>query len=627
MDTMSSTVEDVIDNEPLREIDRSWLHSAIVSGIQRVITQRKELNRINVFPVADSDTGTNLALSMKSILAAMNDYQDDNLPNLLERVADSALDGARGNSGAIFAQFWVGFSESISESNTMDASALANAVFEGSRSAHGAIANPVDGTMLSVMRDCGNAIRHAVSSGIHGIAELLKQTLERTRESLASTTELLDVLKQAGVVDAGALGFVEFLTGFTHYASSGSVIEASQADMNAIDDGGEDDLGFTGEGTLDHRFCSECVVTGSHLDRRKLHDRLVAIDSSSLVIAGTRNKLRVHVHVNNPAELFLICEEFGEVSSQKADDMQRQSEMGQHKKQRVAVITDTGADLPDEELERLNIHLVPLRVNLQDRQYMDKISLSSEEYYDLLKTASEYPTTSQPPPGDYRRQFEFLISHYTSVICLCVSAKLSGTWQAASGAAQRVDRDHVTAYDTMTASTGQGLMTMWAAEAAHLKLDSERILEGLNMIRGHTRTFAVLSDLASIVRGGRMPGWVKRVADLFRIRPVICSTEDGVIKPAGFVFKGGNMTVRFARWLLKRLDHDKAYRLLIAHCDCEREGRMLKNSLVSQLPMVHSALLCSAGAAIGAHAGPGSLVIGVQEYISPEDWLSQSKKS
>ncbi len=605
-------------------IDRSWLHNAIISGIQRVIIQRRELNRINVFPVADSDTGTNLALSMKSVLAALNQNKEGDLPSLLERVADSALDGARGNSGAIFAQFWVGFSEAVGDRESLDANSFSNALFEGSRSAHGAIANPVDGTILSVMRDTGVAICVAARSGIVQIAELLEVSLLRARESLAGTPEQLAVLKQAGVVDAGAMGFVEFLSGMTHYAHSGSIVKASGSEMDAI---AEDDDSFPAHvtGPLDHRFCSECVVTGNHLDRRKLHDRLVAIDSSSLVIAGTRNKLRVHVHVNNPAELFLICEEFGEVSSQKADDMQRQTEMGLHKRQRVAVITDTGADLPDTEMERLNIHLVPLRVNLKDRQYMDKVSLSSEEYYQLLQHSDEPPTTSQPPPGDYRRQFEFLVSHYASVICLSISARLSGTWQSANGAAQRVSAEQVTVFDSMTASTGQGLLTMWASEAAHLKLSAEQILAGLEQMRNKTVTYASLAEMDAIVRGGRMPTWVKRVADFLRIRPVIRNTEDGQIKPAGFMIRRGDQGKRFAAWLTRHLDHGRAYRLMVAHCDCEETALSLKNQLVSDLPMVHSAFVCAAGAAIGAHTGQGSLVVGVQEYISPEDWLVQQK--
>lgn len=604
------------------QIDRSWLHNAIVSGIQRLIIQRRELNRINVFPVADSDTGTNLALSMKSVLAAINGFKDSDLPSLLERVADSALDGARGNSGAIFAQFWVGFSEAVGDRESLDATQFANAMFEGSRSAHGAIANPVDGTILSVMRDTGLAICEAARSGIVQIAELLDASLLRARESLQHTPDQLAVLKQAGVVDAGAMGFVEFLAGMTHFAHSGSIVEASGSELDAIAED-EDHLPDQQSGPLDHRFCSECVVTGNHLDRRKLHDRLVAIDSSSLVIAGTRNKLRVHVHVNNPAELFLICEEFGEVSSQKADDMQRQTEMGLHKRQRVAVITDTGADLPDAEMERLNIHLVPLRVNLKDRQYMDKVSLSSEEYYQLLAHSDEPPTTSQPPPGDYRRQFEFLVSHYVSVICLSISARLSGTWQAADSAARRISADQVTVFDSMTASTGQGLLTMWASEAAHLKMSAEQILLGLEQMRNRTVTYASLAELDAIVRGGRMPAWVKRIADLLRVRPVIRNTEDGRIKAAGFMIRRGDLGPRFASWLTRHLDHSRAYRLMVAHCDCEAAARTLKNQLVSDLPMVHSAFVCSAGAAIGAHAGQGSLVVGVQEYLSPEDWLVQ----
>ncbi len=607
---------------PIETVDGEWFREALIAGIYRVIEQRDYLNKINVYPVADSDTGTNLSLTMRAVLIGATAKVRTHVGQFLEQVADHALDGARGNSGAIFAQYWQGFYEAVGERASLTAGGYADAAFEGARSAHTAIAEPREGTMLTVIRDYAHALREQIAAGVADFRALLAAGLERARVSLAHTPEQLEVLKQAGVVDAGAHGFVDMLEGFQDYLDKGAAATEPPADLDLEDEDAPSAAAGT-VGEIEHRFCTECVITGAAIDRRKLHDRMGQLGSSSLVIAGTKSKVRLHVHVNNPAAVFLAAEEFGEVSSQKADDMRQQAETTHARRTRVAVVADTGADLPESEMERLHLNLVPLRVNLSDRQYLDKLSLNPAEFYELLRNAPEYPKTSQPPPGDFRRQFEFLRSHFESVLSVNVSSALSGTLQAAQSAAKRVDGAAISVYDTLNASAGQGLMALYAAEAAQLNFDLDTVRAALDYMRPRTRTFGVIRDLTYGVRGGRIPAWVKRVADLLRVTPVIANNAVGRVVVVGALLSRREVTARFARWVARRLKHDRAYRLLIAHCDARDEARRLRDLLVERVPMVHSALLTAAGTAVGAHAGPGSLVLGVQEYLAPADWRAQ----
>jgi len=622
---MSEQQEKEIEPKTMTRIDGIWLKSALNMGINRVVSRRDYINKINVFPVPDADTGTNLAFTLLAVLNDFKNRKESHAGNFLVRAADHAIDGARGNSGAIFAQYLQGFSEAAESLAELTAQNYAAAVSHGSVSAQGAIAEPREGTMLSVINDYAHELSTQIDAGIEDFKLLMRSGLEKARLSLANTPNQLEVLKQAGVVDAGAQGFVDLLEGMQDFVENGTVSNLNATDHAELSDD-EQTAEVEFETTQsDHRFCTECIVTGDKIDRMALREQIQELDASSLVIAGTKRKARVHVHVNKPAELFLICEKFGEVSSQKADDMHQQTRSAHHHRRPVAVVIDSGADLPESEMERWDVHMVPLRVNFGDRQYMDKLSLTPQEFYQHIRESEHHPQTSQPPPGDFRRQFEFLGSHFDTVLCILISSALSGTYQAAQTAASRSD-GNIRIFDTKNASSGQGLIALYAAEAVAAGCDEGELLDLIESARLKTRTYAVIDDLSFAVRGGRLPSWLKKVADFLHLTPVIATEPGGKIKPVGVIFGKEKRAERFASWISKRYKNPDSYRLMVGHCDNESEAKKLRDKLVTSLPTVHSAFLTSVGTAIGAHAGPATLVVGIQEYIAPqranaaEDW-------
>ncbi len=604
--TQAIATLDVVDVQRLRE--------ALIAGIHRVIARRDFINKINVFPVPDSDTGTNLAFTLHAVARGEGDAPTEHVGQYLAEVADRALDGARGNSGAIFAQYLQGFSEAVETQTVLRASHVAEAAFAGSQSAQGAIAEPREGTMLSVIRDHAHALREQIAADVTDLKSVLRHGLEQARKSLARTPEQLDVLKQAGVVDAGGQGFVDWLEGIQEYLETGvrKVIEF------AGDQSGQVDVGHQVGEQPQHRFCTECLVTGEAIDRNALRDRLTAIESSSLVIAGTKHKVRVHIHVDNPAAAFVICEDFGAISGQKADDMLRQTHAAHGARQKVAIVTDTAADIPDSELERLDIHVVPLRVNFGERQYLDKVSLTPTEFYELMASESEHPKTSQPPAGDYRRLFEFLGSHYESVLSISVSSALSGTWQAADSARKRVEKDIFT-WDSLNGTVGQGLLTMYAAEAAQQGFDRQQIVQMLEHLKPQTKVHVVLDDLQYVVRGGRLKPSVKRATDFLRVIPVLGNSAEGTLKPQGAVFGRRNLVSKMTRWVARRYQAPASYRLLIGHCNDQVNARKLRDELVGRLNSVHSTYLTEVGPVVGTHGGPGALFVALQPYTAPDD--------
>ena len=273
---------------------------------------------------------------------------------------------------------------------------------------------------------------------------------------------------------------------------------------------------------LEHRWCTECTITGDALDHRRLREQASGL-GSSLVVAGTRNKVRLHIHTNDPPRVFALAAGFGAVAGQKADDMQRQQEMAHHAaRRRVAVVTDSAADLPESVLEALDMHVVPVRVHFGTRSYLDKVGLSSEDFFRLLAASPVHPKTSQPPPGDFRRAFEFLGSHYEAVVYVGLMSRVSGTFQSAETAVSRArTRAKILTHDSGTAALGQGLIAMRAAEAAAEGGDADSVRAAAIAAAARTRTWGCLVTLEFAVRGGRVPAWIKPVADALGLVPIL----------------------------------------------------------------------------------------------------------
>ena len=596
---------------PADALDGTHLALALRAGILRLLSREEVINKINVFPVPDGDTGTNLALTLHAVLTSLRDQSDGHAGRLLVRAADAALDGARGNSGAILAQFLLGVGDRAGHLEALDAEQFAAAVTDGASYARDAMTEPREGTILTVLSDFAQEVREQVAThGVRDFRRLFGQALQRARRSLEATTGQLEALRKANVVDAGALGFVEMIAGMSDYLETGEVA-ADDAIVRVLH---EEQSAAGEEQDLTHRYCTECMVSGEQIDRRHLREQLSTI-GSSLVVAGTVRKAKVHVHVNDPAEVFRIAAKFGTVSGEKADDMERQQDAAHHgARRKVAVVVDSAADLPDEALERLDIHMVPVRIHFGPHSYLDKVSLTSEQFFHELATNPEHPKTSQPPPGDFRRAFEFLGSHYDGVVYVGLTSRASGTFQSALSAAER-SRSHgrVVCIDSMNASLGQGLVAMAAAAVAARGGTVDEVSRCVEAARSKTLTFASLTTLEYAVRGGRVPGWAKRLADLLHIMPLLAVFPDGRVSIGGVLLGRGDLTAKFARFVRRRIAADRRWRLAVGHANAPGEAERLRRLVREGLDNVDEGFVIPIGTALGVHGGPGCLVVAVQE--------------
>jgi hypothetical protein len=585
------------------------LRQALIAGARRVIARRDLLNHINVFPVPDGDTGNNLALTLGTVLRGALQRRAAGVGTLLRRVGDQAVDGARGNSGAILAQYFCGLADAVGQRASLDVHGLAEAARAAARSARQAMAEPREGTMLSVIHAFGEALAQAARSGEPGEPRhWFEAALAQVREALRRTPEQLPVLRKAGVVDAGAQGFVDLLEGINDFLARRTAPE----DLAAADALASAELHAEALEAVDpaHRWCTECLLSGEGLDRTGLQAALADLGADCVVVAGGPHRVKVHAHVAVPARMFEALARFGRVDAAKADDMLAQARTRQGAA-RVVVATDSSADLPEGVADALDIHVIPLRLNFGEQDYLDRVGLAPAEFYRRLREDRVLPRTSQPPVGDFRRCFEFLLSHHADVLYVGLSRAVSGTLQAAETAAQRgiPGRTHV--FDTANAAAGQALLVMAAAEKAASGADAAAVRAHLEALRPRTLTFALARDVRHAVRGGRVPAWAGTLARLLRATPLARVLPDGRLRPCGALFGRDRQPERFARYVARRLPPGRRWRLIVGHGDARAEGEALRAALLARLDVAEHWLV-ETGAAVGAHAGPGALVVGLQ---------------
>ena len=592
------------------DVTAATLRRALIAGAHRVMASRDELNRINVFPVADGDTGSNLVATLGSVLQGALSRRSQHIGELLVEIGNDAIDGARGNSGAVMAQFLYGLAEHARNAPALDARALAAAVRRGADGARAALANPVEGTIVTVISAFADALDEAVRQQPDSPRRGFVHALHSARRALADTPKQMPLLQKAGVVDAGAQGFVDWLEGIADYIEGGPrAVRLHSALRHAAND--EVELPPHVHDDIDplHGYCTECLLLGEGMDRAQLLADLSELDIESLVVAGGGNRLRVHGHVGSPQLLFDACAAHGQIASMKADDMvmQQRSVKSPHQ---VAVITDSASDLPQALAERYAIHVVSVRVSLDGRDYVDRLGLTAGEFYRRMATSRQLPLTSQPPPGDFRRIFEHVLGHQQAAVYVGLSRPLSGTLQSAESGARGLQKSPIVV-DSGHVSAGQSLLAWRAGEMAMAGADAATIEAELIRLRPITMTWALIRDISHAVRGGRIPNWAGPAVRWSGLAPIATVSAEGRLKVAGGLFARRNPVQAFAAYLAKRAPKVDGWRLIVGHADALEDGERLFAAMCERLPVVEGHLV-EIGPAIGAHAGQRTLVVGLQ---------------
>lgn len=296
----------------------------IIAAAAAALESRKaEVDRLNVFPVPDGDTGTNMALTMKAVVDAVEALEPHpSLSGLCQAITHGSLMGARGNSGVILSQILRGLCDVLCRASKIDPATVAEALDRAVQVSYQAVRKPVEGTMLTVIKDTAAAVRAAVAADadLHAV---LSQVAEASQASVMRTPELLPVLREAGVVDAGGFGLAVLAEG-VYAALEGH--DVREFDVT-IGDGALPALEPVNDWDDDeYLYCTEFLLSldGDGADREAVHERISLAGGSELVV-GAGNMLKIHVHTDDPSAVLAYATSVGEVAEVHINNMRMQT--------------------------------------------------------------------------------------------------------------------------------------------------------------------------------------------------------------------------------------------------------------------------------------------------------------
>lgn len=586
------------------EIDGRFLYYAFVSGGLRILQNQAEINRINVFPVRDKDTGTNLASTIRSVID--NIQPNRSYKTTVGNIAEAALLGARGNSGVIFAQFLYGLSNETINKQLISFYEFVESVKRSIPYIYEAIANPVEGTMLTVIKDWSDFL-DSQKAKVDDFTKLLFESFEILEQSLKETTNKLKVLNQFHFVDAGAKGFVLFIEGVIDFIKHRNIRNLMVYTQEPIDLIHSEDM--VNE-ELTHRFCTEAILKNININKKDLQS-ILSQSGDSVVVAGSESTCRIHVHTNQPAQLFHQLKETGTITFQKVDDMVRQQETVNNRKWNIAIVTDSTCDLSQELLDFYQIHMVPINLNFGDNHYLDKVTIQPEHFYKLLESEVEFPTTSQVNERTFTNLYSHLASHYDAIIALHLTGKFSGTYASSVKAGERIQKEFnkpVYIIDSKNLSGGLGLLVLKTAQVIESGKPIEYVLKQLDNWIASTKIYVGVRDLKYMIKGGRVSRKKGQLGNMLGLNPIVSIDSDGNSMLFGKTFSQKASLNKIIKHIKKTGEGKSIWNFMILHAH-NPEGAEEMAQRMAVISGKEPASIVDISPVIGMHAGIGTIAV------------------
>ena len=581
----------------------------IINSAQRINQMEQYLNDINVFPVADGDTGTNMVATMNSIVEEINKCKESSFARISSVIADSALTGARGNSGAILAQFFQGLAEETKGKVRLSTETFAQAATKAAEQARNAISNPQEGTIITVMKDWAN---HLAENARHtpDFVELFKKSLSKAEDSLAKTPDKLLILKKAGVVDAGAQGFVNILEGIVNFIEFGKIksLKAIASTTNRMKSFNLDKV----DSGINFQFCAECLLEGIGLDLKTIKEKLSFL-GDSLIIAGSKSKLHIHIHTDKPEDVFAELSEFGTIVKTKVDDMHKQHtkiKLDAYTKS-IGLVTDSTCDLPPELIKKYNIQIVPIVIQVGKKNYLDQVEIKPKDFIHILETSNEKLSTSQPPPAFFAEAYNKIALKYESIISLHISEKLSGTIQGARMGCKDMEfSNKIHIVDSKTSSVALGLLVAEAAKLIQERFELEEIINRLKLAADNVKIFISIPTLKYLMRSGRLNTTKGVLGTLLNLKPILTINSDGNIVEAAKVIGQKRVINKTLDLAIKYAKNVENPRFAITHVAAPELAKWYRDKILTVFNS-KKVMIAEASPALSVHIGIGGAAIAV----------------
>lgn len=272
---------------------------------------------------------------------------------------------------------------------------------------------------------------------------------------------------------------MHFLEGIADYLD-GKVSNISETSREII----SYDQEILSEHDINYQYCCEVLLIGKDIDTESLK-QVVEPLGDSIVVAGSKEKVRIHIHSNTPAKVFMELRNFGKISQQKVDDMRMEHQVNHHRKHSIALVTDSIADLPLSYIENKQIQIIPLNIDIEGSVFIDKIGINNEILFSIIDDLKVFPTSFQASLNFVKQKLDFLKDKYDSIIIISVSAEMSGTWNVFNTATEELQSEgkKISLVNSCLNSGAQGLLVMEAAEMIEKALSHEEIVKNIEKIK------------------------------------------------------------------------------------------------------------------------------------------------
>ncbi|MGC1403568.1 MAG: DegV family protein [Thermodesulfobacteriota bacterium] len=563
-------------------IRQDTLIKALATGYERVVAWADILDRINVYPVPDGDTGRNLVITLSALRNSSLDPRTFNQEILLS---------ARGNSGNIAARFLAGFLDS------RDLAALPESAEIGRNLAYQAVSDPQPGTMLSLYDTLVTSLKKTPPEGTGQWADAVIRDLE---EAVKMTRVQLPQLREAGVVDAGALGMLVFLNPFLN------VLAGRQVRYSFfMDDLKESlDLSETRHNRGYQGYCLDVVLKVAR-EETEMMKQILKTEESLVTISG-EGCLKIHLHTTDKDKARQGLSSFGAILSWAEDDLAEQTSRFSEspKNQIIHIMTDAAGSITREGAKALGITLLNSYITV-DNLCLPETYIDPAGLFTAMKAGAKV-STSQASTAERHETYNNVIKLHNRVLYLCVGSFYTGNYEAAlQWKAGQDPEDRMIIMDTGVASGKLGLISRAAAELALIVSDPGEVVAFAGEAIQNVREYIFLDKLHFLAAGGRMSKAGAFFGDTLRIKPIVSPFSEGARKMG--VVRSTKDQVQFAfRRLESELPKDRKATLLLEYSDnrdwLEKE---IKPEIERRFPRVRVIMqLLSLTSA--AHMGPGS---------------------
>lgn len=585
----------------------NWFHS----GALAVKRRKKYLNAINVFPVADGDTGTN----MVSTLQAMVEHSEpiSSFSEMVHRIAEAGMAHARGNSGIIFASYVNGMAISGPSHDTVTIGQFAGIVHKAVDYLYHVIENPMEGTMISVIRDWATFLFQN-HRRYDRLQDIMAAAFEEAMESVKRTPNHLAVLSRNKVVDSGAAGFAHFLQGITRFMKGDKAEDPRP--QPAIPP-----LAASDEESGPYTFCTEVLLeTDRSSDGKAPNDveetlkRLLHPYGDSLIVSSLENRTRIHLHTDDPSQVVAQLKAHGRLLMQKADNMKLQNSIRKKRRHRIGIITDSIADVPADFLLEHQISVLPLGLLMDETVYLDKTTIGLRELFSAIPKTDTYPTSSQPEPGRIREVLEYGLETYESLIVITLSGKLSGTCNAILKELKLLDTGgkQVTVIDSRLNSGAQGLLVKRAAELLDQGYSHTETVREIESLIPKTKVYVCLQTIEYAVLGGRISNTVGKIGMKIGLRPIMTLNDQGGGATFGMALSQKGITRKILGLVKKTVKSRGIEAYSIVHADNEKLAAEYRGKLTGIIGKPPE-FVAEISSVVAIHSGPGCVAVCLME--------------